>query len=397
MEARGQVDDAGDDEGFSDAATPVLPVPMQVEGTAATAAASDVVATEVTGSEFSDPASMLEAADPLAAHMDALRRQLDGNFRDLTNHSDDPKLERYVEAEEDAGAGDRAETGGDREDPRDFYARVMAHQRAMEDEQAAGESHSPDTRDKTTAHLLSSVPPVTSEQAAMLAAQYASMDAAARSAPAPDDERFEAAPPKPDQQVWVKDAPDRTPVRADAESDDEDVALLKEMAALSIRRNPATVALNQAENDLAEAADSIARGDTMQAEHVTEDGSVVEENELSHLSSVLDGEVADIASTMLAADEILAGASDALKVATTEAETDIEDPVATLLAIAAEAAAEKEQPTNLNELGVPPISMGGGAGLGEIGLQSEEQLPVPLPSASIPTRMEALPDEMHVG
>ena len=218
-------------------------------------------------------------------------------------------------------------------------------------------------------------------------------ETAARSAPAPDDERFEAAPPKVDQQVWVKDAPDRTPIRAEAESDDEDVALLKEMAALSIERSPATGALNQAEADLAEAADSIARGDTMQAERVTEDGSVVEENELSHLSSVVDGKVADIASTMLAADEILAGASNSLKVATNEADIDIEDPVETLLAIAA----ETQQPTSSNELGVPPSSMGGGAGLGELGLQSEEQLPVPLPSASIRSRMEPLPHEMHVG
>lgn len=396
MEARGQVVDVGDED-FSDTAMPASPAPMQVEETAAPAAASDAASAEVTGSEFSDPASMLEAADPLAAHMNALRRQLDGNFRDLTNHSDDPKLERYVESEEDASAGDRAGTGSDREDPRDFYARVMAHQRAMEEEQAAGGSHNLDARDENTARLLSSVPPVTSEEAAMLASQYASMDAAARSAAAPDDERFEAAPPKPDQQVWVKDAPDRTPVRADSESDDEDVALLKEMAALSIERSPVTRALDQAESDLAEAAHSIARGDSMEAERVAEDGSVVEENDISHLSSVVDAEVADVASTMLAADKILAGGTDELKVGTTETETDIEDPVATLLAIAAEAAAEIEQPASLNELGVPPNSMGGGAGLEELGLQSDRQLPAPLPSVSIPTRMESLPDEMEVG
>ena len=161
-----------------------------------------------------------------------LRRQLGGNFRDLTNHSDQPHLERYVEAEEDvASSGLRASADGEREDPRDFYARVMAHQRAMEDQAAASEAaDDTDARAEATASLLSSVPPVTPEDAAMLAAQYASIDAAAGTAPAPDDERFEAAPPKPDQQVWVKDTPDRTPVRDEAESDDEDVALLKQMS-----------------------------------------------------------------------------------------------------------------------------------------------------------------------
>ena len=383
MEARGQVVDAEDEE-YSDtvpspplAAGTALPEPMQMDAGAA-AAASDAAGTEVTGTEFTDPAAMLDAADPLAAHMDALRRQLGGNFRDLTNHSDQPHLERYVEAEENESAGDRAETGRGREDPREFYARVMAHQRAME------ENEEVDSRDEATAHLLNSVPPVTSEQAAMLAAQYAAVDAAARSAPAPDDERFQAAPPKPDQKVWVKDAPDRTPVRGEAESDDEDVALLKDLAALSLERSPEKRALEQAESDLAEAADSIARGDTMHAEYATEDGTAVEDDDLVRLSSVVDGQVADIASTMLAADDILCSTGKP-RIVTTESGSDDEDPVATLLSIAAETAAQIEQPTfegatlegmakDLTSMGVPPRSMGGGAGLEDFALPVEEQV-----------------------
>ena len=373
-----------EDEDFSDtmnslpvAAGTALPEPMQMDAGVA-AAASDAAGTEVTGTEFADPAALLEAADPLAAHMDALRRQLDGNFRDLTNHSDQPHLERYVAAEENESAGDRAETGREREDPRDFYARVMAHQRAMEEE---GEDN---TRDAATAHLLNSVPPVTPEQAAMLAAQYAAVDAAARTAPAPDDESFQAAPPKPDQKVWVKDAPDKTPVRGEAESDDEDVALLKEMASLSLERSPVKRALEQAENDLAEAADSISRGDTMRTEHVADDGSVVEDDDLVRLSSVVDGQVAHIASAMLAADDILCSADKPL-INNAEAGSDDEDPVATLLSIAAENVAKiVEQPTfegaaldemakDLTSVGVPPRSMGGGAGLEDFALPAEQQ------------------------
>ena len=385
MEARGEVSDITDSDevpraaaGAGAAAAPgagALPVPMQEDDVPASAR-QQPGRDGVNGSEFSDPAAMLDSLDPLAAHMDALRRQLGGNFRDLTNHSDDPSLERYVEGEEDEGSGGAG--GEQREDPREFYARVMAHQRMVEETADGGADTG--AGEAARAHLLSSVPPVTTEQAAMLAAQYEQEHSAARSVPDPDDESFEAAPLKPDQPVWVRETPDRTPVRDEAESDDEDVALLKQMAALSVERSPATDALKQAESDLAEATDSVARGDSMQAERIAEDGSVQEEDDISRFGSVLDSEIAGIAGTMLAADEILSTERPQVQqVGNEDEDDDIDDPVATLLSIAAEAAAELEQPNfdsgtledkakELTSMGVPPSSMGGGAGLVDLNL-----------------------------
>lgn len=377
MDGRGQVAELPDED-----MTPVIPMlsddaaPPPDEGALPSPSLGPEPRPGIaqTGEEFSDAAGMLDSLDPLAAHMDALRRQLGGNFRDLTTHGDDPSLVQYVEGEGDGEDGSGLPLKKDEEDPREFYQRVMEHQRRMEEEGEEGQ----ESRDE----LLSNVPPVTTEEAAHLAAQYEDEHSAVRSAPAPDDESFEAAPIKPDQPVWIRDAPDRTPVRGEGDSDDEDLALLKLMAGLAVERSPGATflysftpylsiflhfslifvgvpftggtsgaaeveALGQADNELAEALESVARGDSMLAESVAEDGTVVDERseDLAWLGSAVDSQIASLAAGMLTADEIL-NKNRAVQVGEEGSGEDDEDddPVATLLAIAAQTRAELYAP-----------------------------------------------------
>ena len=286
---------------------------------------TDASVSSVTGDEFADAAGMVEQLqDPLAAHMSALRRQLGGSFRDLTTPGEDPSLDAYVEGGEGGEGGGAA--AGEAGDPREFYERVQEHQRMLDGGEEGAGSSAQET-------LLASVPPVTAEGAATLAAMYEQQHGAIRSVPAPDDDSFEPAEIQPDKPVWVRVEPERTPVRGENEEDDEDVALLRQMAALSVDRSPPGMAsggaLDQAQRELTDAAEGLQhknpRKRVSTSDPAAEAAEAVRPEELlAKLGSAVDQSVAEIASVML--DGAASGSA-------WEEDEDDDDPVRALLAL----------------------------------------------------------------
>ena len=181
--------------------------------------------------------------------------------------------------------------------------------------------------------LLASVPPVTAEGAATLAAMYEEQHGAIRSVPAPDDDSFEPAEIRPDKPVWVRVEPERTPVRGENEEDDEDVALLRQMAALSVDRSPPGMAsggaLDQAQRELTDAAEGLQhknpRKRVSTSDPAAEEAEAVRPEELlAKLGSAVDQSVAEIASVML--DGAASGSA-------WDEDEDDDDPVRALLAL----------------------------------------------------------------
>ena len=194
--------------------------------------------------------------DPVQAHMNGLRRQLGGNYRDLTNHGN-IHLATYVSADDAGGSQEQGgstrpqvnmfgEQGTNKTDPRQFWDRVISLQRGSSPS-SAGDAE----------HLLAHVPPVTAKQASELSELFEQERASLRanclgSVPALDPSvdspdiasaKGQVQPPErrdsSSDAMWVKGvvpvlSPMQQLAQAGVMDEDGELALLREMQSLTM-------------------------------------------------------------------------------------------------------------------------------------------------------------------